>query len=64
MTITKMNKILKEMKEVIKFENDKTDINVMSSSIDPYRNTESVHIATTINGINISARKEVKNDKN
>ena len=62
MTITQMNKVIKEMKEVIKFENDKTHLNVMSKSLDPYMEIEYVTIETEINGIRIGARKEVQND--
>ena len=42
MKISEMNKILKEMKEICKFKDNETDVNVSSKSADPYFNFEGV----------------------
>lgn len=53
MKISEMKKILKEMKEICKYRDDRTQIVVRSSSIDPFVYDERVRLDTNINGINI-----------
>ena len=63
MKISEMNKILKEMKEIVKFDDKETDIFVKSMDIDPYQPHESVRIETTINNINIGLFKDLNKKK-
>lgn len=58
-----MNKILKEMKEIVKFDDKETEIFVQSMDIDPYQPHESVRIETTINNISIGLYKNLDNKK-
>lgn len=61
MTITEVKQILKEMKEVVKYEDNKTEISVLNSSVDPYiSNREQVRIETEINDIFITATSKPK----
>lgn len=64
MTITEVKQILKEMKEVIKFEDCKTEISVLNNSVDPYiADREQVRIETEINNIFITAISKPKRNK-
>lgn len=64
MTITEVKQILKEMKEVVKYEDNKTEISVLNNSVDPYiSNREQVRIETEINDIFIIATSKPKRNK-
>lgn len=64
MTITEVKQILKEMKEVVKYEDNKTEISVLNNSVDPYiSNREQVRIETEINDIFITATSKPKRNK-
>lgn len=52
------------MKEVVKFEDNKTEISVLNNSVDPYiTNREQVRIETEINDIFITATSKPKRNK-
>lgn len=63
MRISEMNKILKEMKEICKFKDDETDVNVSSKNADPYFNFEGVKLKTTINDIDVYMSKTLTENK-
>lgn len=60
MTISEMNKTLKEMKEICPFKDSETQIRVHSKSIDPYMPDENIKLETTINGIDVVLYKNMK----
>ena len=63
MRISEMNKILKEMREICKFKDDETDVNVSSKNADPYFNFEGVKLKTTINDIDVYMSKTLTENK-
>lgn len=63
MKISEMNKILKEMKDIVKFDDKETEIYVRSRCVDPYQPDESVKIKTTINGIYVELLKDLDKKK-
>ena len=63
MKISEMNKILKEMKEICKFKDNETDVNVSSKNADPCFNFEGVKLKTTINDIDVYMSKIVSENK-
>lgn len=63
MTIAEVNKVLKEMKELIKFNDSKTNITLKPRCNDPFIcSNDTVRIETTINDTAISMERTI--DKN
>lgn len=59
MTISEMNKVLKEMKEICNFKDSETYIAVRSKTIDPCIYDEHIKLETTINGIDVHLFKDM-----
>ena len=63
MTISEMNKVLKEMKEICTFKDSESTIRVQSRAYDPYDMKECVKVETIINDIHIYLTKEINKDE-
>lgn len=63
MTISEMNKVLKEMKEICTFKDSESTIRVQSRTYDPYDMKECVKVETIINDIHIYLTKEINKDE-
>lgn len=63
MTISEMNKTLKEMKGICNFKDGESTIRVQSRAFDPYDIKEHIKVETIINGIHIYLTKEINKDE-